>query len=194
MINEALARDLLENNQKMPPSQRQRILYSLGGRGTYMEVPVLLHELRQEADHPVEEQMRIKALHRQRRRGIPVNADELKMRPFVRTEFTGPVTNVDFEPNLTEAQLQQRQNGINGWLHMQGRARALQKHHLRHRRTPLPASEPIDDDDFPVDKEDILGLSFNAQLSDEEGGEFAKKYKEYIDGLKDSSDAQEDEE
>ncbi|KAL8442237.1 hypothetical protein Emed_007364 [Eimeria media] len=178
-INEALSRDLLANNEKMSPTERQRILYSLGGKGTYMEVPQLLHELRQEADHPVEEQQRIKRLHRLRRRGVPINVEALKMQPFVRREFEGPVTTTDLEENLTEGDLQQRQVALNGWLQMQERARQLQRQHLRHRRTTR-ASEPVNDDDFEVDDEDALGLSFNGKLSDEEGGEFLKEYKEYM--------------
>ncbi|KAL8442266.1 hypothetical protein Emag_006559 [Eimeria magna] len=178
-INEALSRDLLANNEKMAPTERQRILYSLGGKGTYMEVPKLLHELRQEADHPVEEQQRIKRLHRLRRRGIPINVDDLKMRPFVRREFDGPVTRTDLEESLTEGDLQQRQVALNGWLQMQDRARQLQRQHLRHRRSGR-ASDPINDDDFEVDDEDAIGLSFNGKLSDEEGGDFLKEYREYM--------------
>lgn len=178
-INEALSRDLLESNTKMPPSERQRILYGLGGRGSYMEVPALLHELRQEADHPVEEQRRIKALHSQRRRGIPISMDDLKMRPFVKRDFEGPVTTTDVESNLNDAELQMRQAGVNGWLQMQNRVRILQKQQMRHRRAG-PSNEPINDDDFPVDDEDVIGLSFSGKLSDEEGGEFAKEYNEYL--------------
>ncbi|KAL8429022.1 hypothetical protein ACSSS7_006830 [Eimeria intestinalis] len=178
-INEAMSRDLLANNEKMAPTERQRILYSLGGKGTYLEVPHLLHELRQEADHPVEEQQRIKRLHRLRRRGIPINVDDLRMRPFVRREFNGPVTTTDLEENLTDGDFQQRQTALNGWLQMQDRARQLQRQHLRHRRASRP-SEPINDDDFEVDEEDAIGLSFNGKLSDEEGGDFLKEYKEYM--------------
>lgn len=178
-INDALSRDLLETSKKMSPSQRQRILYSLGGRGTYMEVPKLLHELRQEADHPVEEQVRIRVLHRKRRRGIPINLQDLKLRPFVRKEFEGPVTTTDIEPNLTEAEMQQRQAGVNGWLKMQERVRQAHRQHLRHRRSTSNA-EPINDDDFQVDDEDVSGLSFNAELSDQEGGDFLREYQEYI--------------
>ncbi|KAL8274756.1 hypothetical protein Esti_001305 [Eimeria stiedai] len=178
-INEAMSRDLLQHNEKMAPTERQRILYSLGGKGTYLQVPSLLHELRQEADHPVEEQQRIKRLHRLRRRGIPINVEELKMRPFVRRDFSGPVTTTDLEGVLTEGDHQQRQTALNGWLQMQNRARQLHREHLRHRRASRP-TEPINDDDFEVDDEDASGLSFHGKLSDEEGGEFLKEYKEYL--------------
>lgn len=180
-INEAMSRDLLETNKKMSASERQKILYSLGGRGTYLEVPPLLLELREEADHPVAERLRIQGLHRQRRRGIPINFDDLRKRPFVHREFTGPVTTVDYETDLTEADIHQRQSGINGWLQMQNRARVLQKQHLRHRRN-VGASDPVYDDDFQIDEEDLVGLSFNGKLSKDEGGEYGEEYLEYIEG------------
>ncbi|KAL8439485.1 hypothetical protein Efla_002580 [Eimeria flavescens] len=178
-INEAISRDLLANSPKMAPTERQKILYSIGGQGTYMEVPKLLHELRQEADHPVEEQARIKRLHRLRRRGIPISVDQLKMRPFVRRAFEGPVTATNLEETLTEGDSQQRQAALNGWLQMQDRARQLHRQHWRHRRS-APVSEPINDDDFEVDDEDVEGLSFEGKLSEEEGGQFLKEYKEYL--------------
>ncbi|CDI82287.1 hypothetical protein, conserved [Eimeria acervulina] len=165
----------------MSASERQKILYSIGGKGTYLEVPQLLRELREEADHPVEERLRIQGLHRQRRRGIPINVDDLKKRPFVRRTFTGPVTTVDYEPELTDAEIHQRQSGVNGWLQMQSRARALQRQHMRNRRGPA-TTDPIHDDDFQVDEEDILGLSFSAKLSDEEGGEYGEEYRRYYEG------------
>ncbi|CDJ36884.1 uncharacterized protein EMH_0098070 [Eimeria mitis] len=164
----------------MPASERQKILYSMGGKGTYLEVPQLLKELREEADHPVEERIRIQGLHRLRRRGIAINVDELRKRPFVRKEFTGPVTTEDYEPDLTDADIHQRQSAVNGWLQMQNRARVLQKQHLRHRRT-VGASDPVHDDDFQVDEEDILGLSINAKLSPDEGGVYGEQYREYFD-------------
>lgn len=155
----------------------------------------MLHELRQEADHPVEEQIRIRVLHRKRRRGIPINLQDLKLRPFVRKEFEGPVTTTDMEPNLAEAEMQERQAGVNGWLKMQERVRQAHRQHLRHRRS-APNAEPINDDDFQVDDEDVAGLSFNAQLSDQEGGDFLRAYQEYMakldeDGKQENSDESE---
>lgn len=179
-INEALSRDLLETNTKMPMSERQKILYGLGGRGTYLEVPTLLHELREEADHPVEERRRIQGLHRLRRRGVQINVEDLKKRPFVRREFTGPVTTEDFEEDLTDADLHQRQSALNGWLQMQNRARVLQKQHMRHRRN-VGASEPVNDDDFQVELEDLEGLGFGGRLSDVEGGEYGEQYREFLE-------------
>ncbi|CDJ42847.1 hypothetical protein, conserved [Eimeria tenella] len=179
-INEALSRDLLETNTKMPMSERQKILYGLGGRGTYLEVPQLLHELREEADHPVEERRRIQGLHRLRRRGVQINVEELKKRPFVRKEFTGPVTTEDYEEDLTDADLHQRQSALNGWLQMQNRARVLQKQHMRHRRN-VGSSEPVNDDDFQVELEDLEGLGFGGRLSDVEGGEYGEQYREFLE-------------
>ncbi|CDI73981.1 hypothetical protein, conserved [Eimeria praecox] len=180
-INEAVSRDLLDSNTKMPASERQKILYSLGGRGTYLEVPQLLKDLREEADHPVEERLRIQSLHRFRRRGVPINVEELRKRPFTRREFVGPVTTVEYEAELTDADIHQRQSVVNGWLNMQNRARVLQKQHLRHRR-PVGSTDPVHDDDFPVDEEDILGLSFGGKLSKEEGGEYGEEYRAYLEG------------
>lgn len=190
-VNEALAHDILQN-KKMSPYERQRVRYNLRGNGSYMHVPELLKELREEADHPVDEQNRIKRLHRLRRRGTPINMNDLKIRPFVKRGYFGPVTTTEIEEGLTEADMQQRQSAVNGWLKMQDIFRLAHRHRLRNRRA-VPMPGPIKDDGFVVQDEDVLGLSFGAELSDEEGGEVAREYRAYLDLLASGEGAKTDE-
>ncbi|OEH76978.1 hypothetical protein cyc_08148 [Cyclospora cayetanensis] len=167
VINDAIADVLLKTNTKMSLSDLQRLFYSRGGRGTYMQLPELLTELRQAADHVFEEQRRIKTLNRLRRRGVPISVDDLKLRPFVQEEYSGPVTTSDIE-NISEAEIQQRQARVNGWLQMLDMTRFLQRQQLR-MKGPVKA-EPINDDDIQATEEDVHGLSFTANLSDASDG------------------------